>query len=503
MPVKPPQVDWGTAQPIGSADVDWSTAQPADAPTWQNAEVPESDTRMPEGSKYGKWGKLFDSIAEGFINNVPAIASGVGAGVGAMVAGPIGSAAGAGYGAGMGEAVREHAHGEKSDIGKQLKSAAVGTATDILGNEIGVVAGQAGKAAVKHFIPESSSKIVPVIEQAARKLTNAIGPNAAEADQFIQNAQKQVPNILEYAKRQFGKIPDTILEFHKAAQGASKETQKFFYDNILKPVEKNVVSVRGTGYAGKTIGEGAADASLGNIEKRLVQINKELSPAYRTRNAGVTGSKLASEDELNAEAAHLRNLLHNELSKSTGFTPEEIAATRQRMGQLKHIADSTNEAVTQRGISNTVRKAEKPISAGEIPGKVFQKMQGGPEAISDKLFQKAISGFHGEHTPLPATRVPAGVRKILREPLWQKAGVDIHKIESGISELPESEQKEVLKRMEDHLAERKQNIALRQSQAKENLASHGIGPQTKRLLEIHKKFNPDVSTGTNTPGPQP
>lgn len=414
----------------------------------------------------------------------------VGGMAGGMIAGPVGAAAGAAYGGAAGKAAAQYAAGLDTNAWPQFKgqleNAAVGA-----GTELGTLALFKGLgAAYKWLRPSSSDEIVPVVEQAARKLTNAINPNPLEADQFIGNAGKQVPNILEYAKRT-GNPLNTRLEFSKAAEGAGNEAYGHFYKNVLQPVANKEVSVAGTGYAGKTLGEGGNRATLEAISNRLSAINEELSPAFRQRNAGMVGSKLASEPELRAEAANLRKLLYGELSKSSGLPPEEVEAMRQRYGQLRHIARATNEAVTQRSLAGA--KATETglgsVSTGALAGKAIDAARGKTDAIADRMFQRAIKGFPGEYEPLKAV-VPPQVKAVFRDPVWK--GVDTSGVEANISILPVEEQKAVVEGMQARLKQRAAKIAEdAEKETKERayrFSRHGkrpfIGPQEQKLEDI-------------------
>lgn len=416
-----------------------------------------------------KAGKAFDTVAKTAINNEPAITSGLGAAGGFAIAGPVGATVGGAYGGFLGETLREGAMREKPDSEKQVKSAILGAAAGPL-EEISPALG----AAKRYLRPKSAENIVPFIEQAARKLTNAVNPNPAEADSFIQNSMKQVPNILEYAKKT-GNPLKTRLEFSKASEGAGEEAYQHFIKNVLDPVAEKQVSVAGTGYAGKTLGEGQS-ATLKAINDRLGEINTQLSPAYRQRNAGVVGSKLASEPELQAEAANLRKILHTELSKSSGLTPEEVAAMRQRYGQLRHIARATNEAVTQRSLQGAkgTESGIGSVSTGAAAGKAIDVLRGKTDAIADRMFQRAIRGFPGKSEPLKSV-VPPQVKAMLRSPLWKN--IDIEKVEANISKLSSDEQQAVVKGMQKRLQERATAIGERKSAAElkkvTNLAAHG------------------------------
>ncbi|MGC9293638.1 MAG: hypothetical protein ACP5EP_13255, partial [Acidobacteriaceae bacterium] len=149
-------------------------------------------------SQYGEWqdapggvtptpskaGQLFDKAATTFVHNEPAIGMTLGGIAGNMVAGPVGGIIGAGYGGAVGESARGRAEGHPATAKKILEGAAIGAGGELGGIGLGKGVG----AAYRWLRPSASERIVPIVEAAARKLTNAINPNPLEADQFINNA---------------------------------------------------------------------------------------------------------------------------------------------------------------------------------------------------------------------------------------------------------------------------------------------------------------------------
>lgn len=346
------------------------------------------------------------SNATALDNFLPPAGMTVGGFIGGAIMGPPGAAAGAAYGGAAGKAAAQRAAGLDTNalpqIEGQLGSAATGAAAEFIPSMLFKGAGKT----LEWLRPKPDPAIVPMIEQASRKLTNAINPNPAEANQFIENASKRVPDILEYANRT-GNPLKTRLEFYKAAQGAADEIKQYYRANLLDPVADKPVSIAGTGYAGKTIGEGN-NATLGDIDERLAQINEQLKPSYRQRNAGLVGSKLASEEDLNAEANALRPLLYKNLSKYSGMMPEAIGEIRSTFGSLGHLADATNEAVTGRSLA-AAKSSESGIgnlSPGAMVGKVIDAARGKTDAIADRTFQRALGNFR-DVLNVPASPAPA------------------------------------------------------------------------------------------------
>ena len=296
---------------------------------------------------------------------------------------------------------------------------AIGTAGALGGPEL---AGE-GVGAVRSYLrPTPSPSIVPRTEMAARNLAAAVLPAGKDAPNFIQAAQQEVPNILDYAKRT-GNPLNTQLEFSKAAQGYAQEVRGVYENGILGPNANNAVKTTGTGFGARS-GEGPDTyATLGDIDKRVTAINQQLdAPAM---NADDARRALASKTDLQTEASKLRDILHQNLSQATGIEPEDIANIRQRVGRSYELANDVNAAVTQR--MQAQGKAEMaPISLHQIPGRAIQVVQGGMVPVADRAFQRAIANFPGQPQGLPTPTPPAPIPQMpLRPSLAQKAGIQV------------------------------------------------------------------------------
>jgi hypothetical protein len=271
-------------------------------------------------------------------------------------------------------------------------------------------AGEAGAQAAtdvasqaKQYIrPASSPSIVPRTEFAARRLSASILPATKDATNFIQAAQQEVPNVLDYAKRT-GNPLNTQLEFSKAAQGYAQEVRSLYTDKVLGPVSNNLVRTTGTGF-GQRMSEGPDTyATLGEIDNRIGEINKQLDAP--TLNADDARRALASKTELQNEASGLRNILHDSLSQSSGLSPDEIANLRQRVGRSYELANDTNAAVTQR--QQAQGKADMgPIHMSQLPSRAVELIRGNQVNIADRSFQRAIAQFPGQMQPLPDVQPP-------------------------------------------------------------------------------------------------
>jgi hypothetical protein len=227
---------------------------------------------------------------------------------------------------------------------------------------------------------------------------------------------------------------NTQNDYVTAAGGAAEEAKNHFKGKLLGPIENETVSTTGSGFRGANAGEGQT-ATLGEINKRITKINDELRSAYAKREAGQTREALANEPELKAEQEALSDILHKEVAKRTGLTPEQVGGLRQRYGKMYSIADQTEAAINQR--QSSAGKAiegrrDIPTSAAGISAELFNRVvRGGPEGIADKQFGKALPQTRGipiselpEPTPV-APSVTAGRPIIPRADLSQGSPIPI------------------------------------------------------------------------------
>lgn len=286
-----------------------------------------------------------------------------------------------------------------------------------LGEAAGPLVGRTAEAAgngLRNLRPMPSADIVPPVEMASRKLSQAILPATKDASNFIQAAPHEVPNVLDYAKRT-GNNLRTQLEFSKAAEGSAQEARDFYENQILKPNDRTVKTT-GTGF-GERKGESPDTyATLSDIDKRVVEINKQLDkPALNSDDAR---RALASKQDLQAEASKLRDILHQNLAQATGLRPDDIVNLRQRVGRGYELANDTNAAVTSR-MQSEGRAEQGPLHLSQMPSKLLDMVRGGPTAIADRQFQRAIRNFPGQAQPLPTLNPPVAAEAVpQRAPLW-------------------------------------------------------------------------------------
>lgn len=294
--------------------------------------------------------------------------------------------------------------------------------SDLIGDITGLVGGYGGSkigAKIPGIVSDAiAPKPLPPPE-AARGVTQAINPPAEQWNSHIAATEAEAGNIKAFAQR--NNLPlKTQLDWAKASRGAAQEAQQLYQQKILGPMQDQPVSVAGTGYRGTTVGEGQ-NAKLGDINARITTINDELRNAYVKRQEGQTRTAIASDADLAAERSALTDILHNELSRRTGVPAENIAALRQRFGRQYSLADQTLAKVNQRqsGISNANEGANTPTSKTGFVSELINKARGGPEAISNRAFRKALGKTGNiQATDLPEVNPPATPNNP-RVPSWQ------------------------------------------------------------------------------------
>ena len=258
---------------------------------------------------------------------------------------------------------------------------------------------------------------IPPPEVAARAVTKAVNPAVNEWPGYMKATREEAGNIQDYAKRT--NLPlNTQLDYVTAARGAAEEANNHFKGKILGPIENETVPTTGTGFTGANAGEGQT-ATLGEINKRIIRINDELRSAYSKRESGQTREALANEADLKAEQQALSDILHKELAKRTGLTPEQVGGLRQRYGRMYSIADQTEAAMNQRQSSAgkaVEGRRDVPTTAAGVGVDLFNRVvRGGPEGIANKAFVKALDKTKGiPVSDLPATNPPAPAAAIGR-----------------------------------------------------------------------------------------
>lgn len=253
-------------------------------------------------------------------------------------------------------------------------------------------------------VPENATPAEPMTpEVAARNLTRAVLPSAQEWPSYMNATSKEAGNIIDYARRT-GTPIDSQLDWAKAARGAAEEAKNHYQQNILGPHADESVSVAGTGYQGKSSFPNN-DATLGDINARIGQINNELRPGYVKNESGKVMTAAANEAQLTAERNALTEKLHQQLAARTGLQPDDIAGLRQRFGRMYSIADQTEAAVNQRQLSvgkGLEGRNEIPTTATQALINWIKAARGGPEGVAQRGYQSALPGLQN----IPASQLP-------------------------------------------------------------------------------------------------
>lgn len=281
---------------------------------------------------------------------------------------------------------------------------------------IGTTLGLAAPLAMGKLTPYG--KVAPTSvhpEAMARGVGESISVPPTEFNSFVSSARKEAPAIVDYAKRsgislkqpsviktvaqKLAGIPGESVprNFANAARGSAESAHQFYKENVLAPYEKDTVPTTGTGFKGRNAGEGQS-ATLGEINQKIQDINDVLRPAYSKKTQGQTMTALstAEREQLQAQEHGLRQILHDELAKRTGSTPEDIANLRQTFGRRYSIADQANAASNLRKYGESTSQTagqSMPTGKAGLLGRGWIAAQGGPEAIAGRRLTKSLKPY--------------------------------------------------------------------------------------------------------------
>lgn len=215
----------------------------------------------------------------------------------------------------------------------------------------------------------------------AAEITDAVNPPGKGMAQFQAKVQKQLPHIVEYAKKN-GITLESRADFFQAAKGAADQMKRFYNDEILGPVRHELVEAP-KGYQGGT-SVNAQSATLGQMESRLKTLNATLNPAYEQGGVAINA---AEKTAMTAEAAALRDVLNHEIASRMGMTPDEVAQIRTASGEIASIRDKTQLAL------NAERHAANARERAPLTVNPFGK---GPRTfVLDKAVDKAANFVRG------------------------------------------------------------------------------------------------------------
>jgi hypothetical protein len=324
--------------------------------------------------------------------------------------------------------------GETSDVADLMASAPSGVMRALKGtSEVpqgkvwqgtkDIVGGamEAGTIPSMVLAPESGvSKAAPVeVRAAAKMLTDAVNPLPKQMGAFEKSLGDQLDKVITFAQSKGMKV-GSPEELAQAMKGTGDWIRQHYYENILGPVKERLASVAGNikGYAGET--SSPSNATLGQLDNRLSQINAELNPKY-AKGGIAAQAAVKSATELNAEAAGIRKVLYQELGKATGIDPATIADTRKAFGSLDSLAEQTNSAASKARFAKNIA-AREPVTVnpfGASKGKQFladkaiAKMRGNPV---EKSISKVVRRVETAPYELPKPN-PTSVTSKLRTPL--------------------------------------------------------------------------------------
>ena len=295
-------------------------------------------------------------------------------------------------------AIQQYANGDKAGaLGTVTGTLATGGLGAYLGGKL-----SGGNGGVS---PLSSA------DNTALAVTKAVNPPLAAYNSLSTAVKAQLGNVMEYAKRN-GLSISNARELSAVAKGAADETQAHYSDNMLAPYKGTLVPVDQGPLAGQ--------ASLGDVDQRINNINQDLRSGYRKPTDGQVNSALSGDDirEMNAEHAHLTDILHRSLGDLNGVDPQDIANTRIQAGQLRTIASEAQggaNAVTRgAGIQDIGAGSSLPQTVSPthtLIHTILDKIPGfDPESIQGKKLRAALSASDIQPTQLtdvyPGNKAP-------------------------------------------------------------------------------------------------
>lgn len=305
-------------------------------------------------------------------------------------------------------------------------------------------------------------------EVATNELIKGMTPDQ-QAVQRIKGASTELPDALQYARRNNMPI-NGKMDAAKALRGRAEEVQSHYDDYLLKPHSGKFQSVP-ENYNGKLSGNGRNQASLGQINDRVNEINSELKSNYRKKLNSQTTEANASDADLMDEKRQLTNILHKKLGDMNGLAPEDIANTRQRAGKLRSLAEEMELSSDKDTLSAGRHAAAGPVSRSGHA--VMDAVGGGPEITGNRIIKNALDQFKPVEQVLPQPNPPAEVIPPERAPIWQ--GIQNEK-PPVMEPIPDAE---AVANQQKQLAEK----ADRARQLKAQQESDATAEQQRRLQE--------------------
>lgn len=266
------------------------------------------------------------------------------------------------------------------------------------------------------------SPVIPTPLQAASKAAEAIRPPGGIMPDFEQNLATNLPKIKAFAS-ETGNPLHSQWETSAAARELANKGLSHFKTNFMDPIQNEQISMRSVPeYQGPVSGEGRM-TTLGQIEKRLGQIN-DIQRAAKGKTQGAVMTALEKQG-LEEEAGKLRSILYQEIGTRTGVDPNVIRDLRQSYGQQFDIAD-TIDAARRARLGQTGASAEMggtvPFSKTGILEKAMQGIRGGQDYIANARLRKAMQAFEPEKVEYPSPNSVESPSPV-REPLAKQVGI--------------------------------------------------------------------------------
>lgn len=310
---------------------------------------------------------------------------------------------------------------QEGESGSDYGSRVVGQAVSMLPQALGAKMAPELPEAVKPY----RSAVVPAAETSAERLAQAILPQEGVTPNNVRAIMREAPHVREYAQRTNNPLR-TVPEGMKAAEGVANEGLEHYRQNFLGPNVNQRVSMKSVPeYRGPVSGEGA-QTTLGDIDKRIGDINDLIRGSLRTARSGGQELTAAEKLGLDAEAGKLRQILYRELSNRSGVSPGDIQNLREGYGgqfAIKNALESGHYGRLTRAGQMSQGASGVPLSKPGIIDALITNLRGGPEAIANRQFRSRMSAFEPQAPNYP-TPNPPGAPPSLRPPLWADRGIE-------------------------------------------------------------------------------
>jgi hypothetical protein len=296
--------------------------------------------------------------------------------------------------------------------------------------------GAVTEGATYALAPELARKALGGMEKFAKRKDYLADP--VEAGKHVANAvnpgAKLLPNLIEnltpenISRIKAGGTVESLSDLERVAREQGDKAREVYVKQVLEPDKGEIVPIPKELYDGKTVGDPGTRATLGDIEKRLADINKTQRNPQMLASEGARRAGIGKNVDLAAEAQALREIIYREHGIRHGLSPDQVRAMREPFGQLENIADDAKEAIARNQTIKNVESQEGTRIGGALtPYGPHASVRGGfripftgtnPDAMIKDAFSRvqvqpasepAIAQIPKSHTALHSGNVKTAI----------------------------------------------------------------------------------------------